>query len=71
MFYQMINKKYFFLFFFFLGIASSLISQNESWFFLRANNENINPEFERVDNQLVYKGKDDKLKRLFFSYKIY
>jgi subtilisin family serine protease len=70
MFYQMINKKYFFLFFF-LGITSSLISQNESWFFLRANNENINPEFERVDNQLVYKGKDDKLKRLFFSYKIY
>lgn len=66
----MIIKKYFFLFFLFFGITSNLISQNESWFFIRAKSENFNPNFERENGYLIYKGNDLRLKSIFSKYTI-
>ena len=66
----MIIHKYFFIFFIFFGINSNLISQNESWFYLRAKSENFNPDFERIDGKLIYKGDNHKLRKIFYSYDI-
>ena len=63
-------SKLTFLLFLFFGITSSMFSQNESWFFIRAKSESFNPLFEKADHQLVYKGNDHKLKRIFSSYTI-
>ena len=66
----MILKKHFLLFFLFFGITSNLISQNESWFFIRAKSENFNPVFERENGYLIYKGNDLKLKKVFSDFSI-
>tara|TARA_B100000809_G_scaffold266928_1_gene333137 strand:- start:371 stop:2068 length:1698 start_codon:yes stop_codon:yes gene_type:complete len=63
-------SKLTFLLFLFFGITSSLFSQNESWFFIRAKSESFNPIFEKTNNELVYKGRDHKLKRIFSDYTI-
>lgn len=67
----MIIHKYIFIFLIFFGISSNLISQNESWFYLRAKSENFNPEFERFDGKLVYNGDNHKLSSIFNSYDIF
>jgi len=57
----------------FLLIISSVpsISQEYSWFYLRAKDTLFEPEFERVDEQLIYIGNDIKLKSIFSEYVIY
>ena len=64
-------KLYFFILLFFITSFSSLISQEYSWFYLRANDTLFEPEFKRVDNQLFYIGNDIKLKSIFNEYVIY
>ena len=63
-------KTIFLLLFISLGVVPYSFSQNESWFFIRAKSENFNPEFERIDGLLVYKGGDQKLKKIFSNYSI-
>ncbi len=63
-------KTIFLLFFISLGVVPYSFSQNESWFFIRTKSENFNPEFERIDDELVYKGGDQKLKKIFSNYSI-
>ena len=58
------------LIFLFFGLINNVYSQNESWFYIRAKSENFNPEFERIDDLLVYKGGDQKLKKIFSNYSI-
>ncbi len=64
-------NKTIFLFFIFFGITANLFSQNESWFYIRAKSENFNPDFDRIDGKLFYKGDNFKLKRIFYSYDIF
>ncbi len=59
-----------FLFFFFLSIAS-LKAQEYSWFYLRAKDTLVHPEFKKVKNQLIYIGNDVKLKSVLQKYKLY
>ena len=69
--YHMIIHRCFFLFFLFFGITFNLISQNESWFYIRAKSESFNPDFERIDGKLIYKGDNYKLSSIFYSYDIF
>ncbi len=59
-----------FLLFFFLSIAS-LKAQDYSWFYLRAKDTLVQPEFKKVKNQLIYIGNDVKLKSVLQKYKLY
>ena len=58
------------LIFLFLGIFTSVYSQNESWFYIRAKNEIFTPKFERINDLLVYGGADQNLKNILSSYSI-
>ena len=46
------------------------ISQENSWFFLRAKSASFNPEFEKSDGKLIYTGIDIKLKSVLKNYSI-
>jgi len=56
---------------FFITSFSSIISQEYSWFYLRSKDTLFEPEFERVDNQLIYIGNDIKLKSILKEHVIY
>ena len=58
------------LIFLFLGIFTSVYSQNESWFYIRAKTELFTPKFERINDLLVYRGADQNLKNILSSYSI-
>ena len=58
------------IFFFALGL-SSIYAQEYSWFYLRAKDTLIEPQFERVNEHLVYTGNNLKLKSIFDKYSIY
>lgn len=64
-------RFYYFTFFFFIVSFSSISSQEYSWFYLRAKDTTFEPEFERVDDHLIYKGNDINLKSIFTNYTIY
>ena len=46
-------------------------SQENSWFYLRAKDTLVAPKFEKINDQLIYIGKDEKLKIVFNNYIIY
>ncbi|MGY8933103.1 MAG: S8 family peptidase [Flavobacteriales bacterium] len=46
-------------------------SQESSWFYLRAKDTLVAPKFEKINDQLKYIGKDEKLKIVFNNYIIY
>ena len=46
-------------------------SQESSWFYLRAKDTLVAPKFEKINDQLKYIGKDEKLKIVFNKYIIY
>ncbi len=57
---------------YFIGLFSSAIcAQEYSWFYLRAKDTLTEPQFKRVNEQLVYTGNDLKLKSIFDKYSIY
>ena len=58
------------LIFLFLGIFTSVYSQNESWFYIRAKTEQFTPNFERINDLLVYRGTDQNLKNILSPYSI-
>lgn len=62
--------RWFFLFFIFFQL-SALDAQEEVWFFLRAKDTLIEPEFKKVGNELEYIGSDEKLKGILENYTIY
>ena len=64
-------RVYYFILVFFITSFSSIISQEYSWFYLRSKDTLFEPEFERVDNQLIYIGNDIKLKSILKEHVIY
>ena len=59
---------------FFLSIffcfSISLFAQEDAWFFIRANDEAFEPEFEEREGTLHYKGTNEKLASTLSNYKI-
>jgi len=57
---------------YFLLVLFSLpsISQENSWFFLRAKNTFFKPEFKKIKGKLIYTGNDIKLKSVLDKYSI-
>ncbi len=63
--------KYKVLIYFLLVISFASYSQETSWFYIRAKSEKFNPEFIRIDDNLIYKGNDKKLKNILNNYSIF
>lgn len=63
-------RNFIVVFFLFFSLHSAY-SQNRAWFYLRANDTLFQPSFENVDNQLIYKGNDVRLKSVLENHKIY
>ena len=59
------------LYVFFLGAISSLFSQERAWFYLIAKDTLIQPEFKKINDQLIYIGKDEQLKKIFGDYIVF
>ena len=65
-----VMRNWFFLFFIFFNIGA-LVAQEEAWFYLRAKDTLIEPEFKKVGEEIVYVGKDQKLKDVLQKYSVY
>lgn len=61
----------FILYILFFYITIPCVSQNYSWFYLRAKNPNITFSFQENNNILTYTGNDQKLKNVLSKYTIY
>lgn len=58
------------LVFFFFQLSASL-AQEEAWFFLRARDTLIEPEFKKSGGAMVYVGDDEKLRHVLENYTVY
>ncbi|MCF6307105.1 MAG: S8/S53 family peptidase [Flavobacteriaceae bacterium] len=63
--------KYTLFFLFIIGMSFSSLSQNESWFYIRAKDTLFNPEFKKENNKLLYIGDDSKLKAVLDNFTIF
>ena len=52
-------------------LSISMFSQDNAWFYLRAKDTLILPEFKSIKNQLIYDGSDNKLKNIFNKYHLF
>ena len=64
-------KKLFAAIVFFAFFFTASFSQENSWYYFRAKDTAFAPHFERINDQLIYKGNDAKLKNVLAKYKIY
>ena len=59
-----------FLLFLVVFASTSVVAQEDAWFFIRAHEENFEPEFEERAGSLHYIGKNESLATTFSNYKI-
>lgn len=62
--------KYFLVFLFCFLCSSTIYSQEDSWFYIRAKDSLVEIPFIKNGEFLTYSGKDEKLKSIFGNYKI-
>jgi len=65
------SMKQFLIIFFFLSSIFISNAQAYSWFYIRSKDTLTQPEFKRVNKQLIYIGNDTKLKSVLSRYTLY